>query len=640
MDKNRPLTFEHTMHYQADADEYTLWMVRRKRHPWRWLWLLLLLLPLLLLIKCQKEVVVTCVDADSGAPIPGAEVSVAYTSHYVWKDGHFFPSELVERVGVTDEEGRVTFKDLPCSVYSYLFYAFSKAEYSAENACHAATSLKQNFHYRKKVTIKMPPLRDDLRVLVKDIESKGVIPGARVRYRFIERGDVQVDSVDTDAAGIAVIPGMRVCSTVDLEASCYGYADTSRTRVPCSDLLLPDDSTALWLTPVKEPVHFLVKNVVSKQPIPAAECHVTLTWPDGNYADRRTVLTSIDGQGTAFCDSAFVRATIQILAHKVHYRDSTLAPDPQGRPWTVDRFIVQDEDTRTVWLAPEPYLLEFVNLDSLDRRIRIPGAKNRIRVTHPDGKTEEYEEISNSNGIFPVTAYEDDKVEIYSEAEPGYKSKRTTIPRFGDVEDEEKDREILMEPYMETLVFRTIDADTGSLLPNCSLDVDGSVSGRLAPFDSGNGEFRVTFRRTEHLTIRATKPAYKPTTDKVNNKTWDYLKVSQDRRDIPLKLALPPCGDYPVVPNGSQPYHEQSYYMGRESGIATIWLDFDSATDYLTIYDSDHAEPGKEITGFNNRGLTYEHTFQFQFGLYTPRTGIITVVINNNSHWQYKIYCP
>ena len=119
--KNRPLHFEHTMRYQDDAGEYTLWLVHKKRHPWRWLWLLLLLLPLLLLVKCQKDVVLTCVDADNGAPIYGAKVSVTYSSHYVWKDGHFFPTETVERFGVTDENGQVKFEDLPCSVFSYVF---------------------------------------------------------------------------------------------------------------------------------------------------------------------------------------------------------------------------------------------------------------------------------------------------------------------------------------------------------------------------------------------------------------------------------------------------------------------------------------------------------------------------------------
>lgn len=639
--KNRPLTFEHTMQYDANADEYSLWLVHKKRCGWKWLWLLLLLLPLLLLIKCEKDVVVTCVDADNGALVSGAEVTMSYTSHFVWNNGRFFPSEQVERSGVTDENGQVVFEKLPCSVFSYIFYAFSNAEYSAVNECHAALNVLKNFHYRKKVTLDMDPYRETLRVRVLDRKTGDVIPGATVRYRYSEKEGLQVDSVTTDVAGIAEIPGMRVCSTVDLEGSCYGYEDDERNLVPCRDLLIPDDSLALRLNPVMESFSFFVKNAVSKEPIPAAECLVTLSWPNNsNYEDRRYIVTSIDGRGTAFCDSSFVLSTISILAHKPHYRDSTLAPGPNG-PWRVIEFRVQDDDTRTVWLEPEPFLQEFVNRDSLTHQ-PIPGVVNKIRITNPDGTVEEVEEVSNSNGVFPVTAREDAKVEIISEAEPGYKPRETVIPRFSDVEENEDDRTINMEPEMETLVFRTIRAETGALLPDCSLAVSGSISGRLAPYDSGSGQFSVSFRRNERLTIRASKRGFTPTTDKVNAQTYDYLVVSQDRRDIPLKLTLPPCNGGNTVPQDpNSDYHECSYYMGKESGIASVWLDFDSVVDEITIYDSDHVEPGKEVRNINHLDINYEHTLQFEFGRFKPQTGIITVVvIKKSTYWKYQIICP
>ena len=102
-----------------------------------------------------------------------------------------------------------------------------------------------------------------------------------------------------------------------------------------------------------------------------------------------------------------------------------------------------------------------------------------------------------------------------------------------------------MQPEMVTLKFCTIDADVPNvLIPNCTLRCTGSISGNLQPSDSGSGEFNVTFRRVEKLSILASKTdaasgiAYVRTTDKVTQKDYEYLKVDQERRDIPLQLPL------------------------------------------------------------------------------------------------------
>ena len=633
-DKNktlRPIDLGHTMKYEDGSDSYVLTLVHKKKRKW-WLWLLLLLLPLLLLIRCERDITVDCVDAENGALVSGALVSMEYDTHYLFKDGHFFPTEHISRQEVADERGRVVFKNVPCSVFSYIFYAFSKAKYSAENECHSSLSTWRNFHYVKHVKLEMLPLRDDLRVLVLDRQTEDVIPDATVIYRYKEDGKEKVDSTHTDASGVALIPAMRVCSSMELlQGQHYGYEDDTLAHVACRDLLVPDEERALRLTPIKESFTFFVKNAQTREPIPAARCEVTLTWPNqSRYEEMRIVTTSVDGKGTAFYDDAFILSTIHIHASKPHFRDSVLT----GGPWTVADFIRQDEDTRTVWLEPEPYVQEFVNVDSLSLR-PIPGVSNEIRITHPDGTTEVITEISNSNGVFPVSAREDDTVEIISRCEPGYKPKETRIPVFRDAED--GDRKIKMEPEMESLVFRTVNAlNPNELVPDCSLACTGTISGALKPTNSGRGEFTVTFRKVERLTIVASKYKWVRTTDKVNNKTWDYLKVDQERRDIPLKLDLPPCSGGAIVPKTGN-YHVASYSMGTMEGTSTISGDFYSIYDWLTVYDGTQVDPKWVLIPRHQVIDTFNIPFHYT-------QGAVTVVVETDqgdrSSWQYVVNCP
>ena len=640
-DKNlKPISFDHKTGYQADANEYTFWLVHRKHNWWKWLLLgLLLLFIASLFVKCEREVTVTCVDAENGALLSGTEVTMSYTSHFLMKDWHFFINEPVTRTEIADENGQAVFKKLPCSIYSYIFYCLSHATYEAVNECHEAEDEVRNFHYVKNVELKLLPLREDLRVLILDKETEDPIPGARLIYRYIENGEDVEDEAQADPAGVAVIPAMRVCSSVEeLRGSSYGYEDDTLYNVPCQDLLIPNEEQALRLTPIKERFDFFVKNDITKQPIPAAECLVTLTWPgESHHQESQVVLTSIDGKGTAFYEDAFVLSTIHILAHKVHYRDSTL----QGGPWTVERFVVQDEDTRTVWLRPEPYQQEFVTVDSLTSR-PVAGATNRIRIIHPDGTEELITETSNRNGVFPVTAMEDDRVEIVSEKDPGYKDKDTTIPKFGEMDDE--DKIIRMEPDLVTLVFRTVNADAPQqLVPGCTLVCTGSLSGQIPPTNSGSGEFKVSFRRDEQLTIRASKKQYVPTTDKVNAKTWDYLKVDQERRDIPLRLDLPPCSGGKIVPKTGN-YHEASYNMGMQEGDASISGDFYGYPDWLTVYNGpDKSYPiMRDSSGqpISHREIPNGFAIPFHF-----TTGAVTVVVETSTHlgtsnWEYVVNCP
>lgn len=623
-----PINVSKKLKYTDEYDLYTVQMVHR-RFPW---WILLLLLPLLLFVQCHKDIEVACLEPDTNAPIEDQPVTMEYEAHFLWNKGRFFANDSIKLTQKTDSMGTTVFKDLPCSVYSYIFYCLSKASFTAKSDCHVAVGEEHKFHYTRHVDLEMLPRREDLHIKLLDLETSDPLPDGVLKYRYVELGEEKTDSVKADPAGVATIPQMRYCSTMKLlHGLCYGYADTTKADVQCKELVLPNDSSALRLRPIKKRFTFFVKNAETKEPIPGSTCEVSLTHPvSGKVDGPHVVTTSTDGKGIAVYGESFILSVIGIRAHKEHFRDSVLSDGP----WTVEKFVKQDDDTRTIWLKPLPYTQEFINVDSITGK-PIPGVKNIVKVTDHDGTVHTSEEISNRNGVFPVEAKEDSKVEIVSVKDPDYKQKRTLLPKFKDV----KDKKIRMAPNMVKLLFRTVNAvKPGELVPNCNLKVFGTISGNLSPTNSGSGAFEVTFRRAEDLTIVASRKNWIPTTDKVNAKNYDYLQISQERRDIPLKQNLPPCSAGINTPKGNdEMYHSRTYGMGQEEGNASIWVDFYSEPDHLKIIDGEGNVVLDRMVRNQNEGGQNPIPFHFKGGSVTV---IIDTSTQNGSSWEYVLNCP
>lgn len=629
--KNNPqsIRIDKKLKYKEEQDRYSLQLCHVRR-PW---WVLLLLLPLLLFIKCSKDITVSCVEPIGELPVENLPVKIEYQSHFLWNDGKFFTSDTIRLIQHTDSLGKTVFKDLPCSVFSYVFYCLQKVSFTAVDDCHVALDERRNFHYRWHITLDMEPRLEDLHVQLLDKETGDILPDGILIYKYIELGEEKTDSAHADAAGIATLSQMRYCSVMtELKGTCYGYADTMYVDIPCQSLLNTNDSTALRLRPIKERFTFFVKNKETKQPIPDALCKVSLTHPGkSKHVEKREVGTSIDGQGLAVYDKAFILSTMAITASKQHYKDGQL----EGGPWTVEVFNRQSDSIRTIWLEPEPYLEEFVNIDSITGK-PIPGVTNVIKVIDHDGTVTETTEMSNSNGVFPVWAKEDAKVEVFSTKAPSYKKKISIYPKYKDIKEEEK--KIKMQPVLETLKFRTVREEKPNvLLPKCTLTITGSESGLLIPTNSGNGEFSVTMRKYEYLSIVASRKGYKTNRTKVQNRDWEYLRVNQERRDIPLKLDLPPCDGGENVPKNGQMYHQRSYSMGQEEGDASITGNFYGEPDRLTIYDGPDTS-GRILIG-PDRSVINNFWIPFHF-----TQGAITVVIKTspykNSSWEYVVNCP
>ena len=639
--KPADISISHNTKYQDKFNDYTIQMVHRRNY---W-WLLLLLLPLALLIQCHKDITVTVVDKDTQELLADQEVTLSYMPHHLWLASHLLPASLQQqRTQTTDQQGKTTFKRLPCSVYSYIFYCLSKATVESKGDCYAAEK-NLNFHYTWSTTLEMEPRREDLHVLLQDLDTGDPLPDGKLTFRYVEGGRQIVDSVKADAQGVATMPDMRYCGVVELlQGSCYGYADTMRSAVPGQQLLLPTgDSATLKLRPLKERFTFFVKNKETRQPIPAATALVTLTHPQGSK-QQRTVTTSIDGKGIAVYDDAFVLSTIAIHASKIHFRDGDL----EGGPYTVNQFIKLDDDQRTIWLEPEPYVEEFINVDSLTGN-PIAGVKNTIIITDPSGHIDTLREISNRNGKFPVKAKEGSKIEIRADKSPTYKPKQQLIPKF------DKGRKVALMPNELNLKFRTVVKEGGALVPQCNLSITGSQSGSHQPANSGNGEFTVTsLQYGEKLTIVASKQGFATNRTKVNNALADQLLTApQSARDIPMLPDMPPCSGGTIVPRNGAMQHRQQYNMGQAGGIAALKGDAYSQYDTFTVYDGpDTSSPAVVITsgGVNDNksvpsGGKLQH-IKLTNRFYVPfrfTSQVVTVVIetyNGGSDWKYEVECP
>lgn len=624
--KTRFIRFNKKVRYKENFDQYTLQLSHIHR-PW---WLLWLLLMFLLFIRCSKDITVICMEQHTNVPIENLSVTMEYKTHCLWSNNSFFSTDSIQLTQNTNPEGKTTFKDLPCSVFSYVFYCLSKVSFTVESDCYANVNEKYNFHYTRNAELRMLPRREDLHVKLLDKETGDVLPDGILIYKYIEQKEEKTDSAHANAAGVATLPRMRYCSIVkELKGTCYGYADIVRVDIPCQDIVNVDDSTTLRLRPIKKRFTFFVKNKETKQPIPDALCNVSLTHPgNSKKVANRLIKTSIDGKGIAVYDNAFVLSAIAITASKTHYKDGWL----KGGPWTVENFKVYDDNIRTIWLEPEPYLQEFINVDSIAGK-PIPGVKNVIKIKEMVIATE----ISNSNGVFPISAKEDARIEIISTKSPEYKPKKTTFPKFESIKEIEKN--IRMQPVMETFNFWTVREEKGSaLLPDCSLRVSGSISGLLPPGNSSNGEFSVTMRKYEKLTVIASKRGYVTNNTKIRDRDCSYLQVDQERRDIPLKLDLPPCSGGTNTPKQTNEMkHQRSYGMGQGEGDASISGDFYSEPDFLTVYDGPDTS-GKILIG-PERSIAYKFFIPFHF-----TKGAVTVVIrtsdNDGSSWEYVVNCP
>lgn len=635
--KIKDIQFKKKFKFSKDQDEYTF-QLKKKRNYW---WLLLFLLPLLLFVKCNHDITVQAIDSETEQPVMDMPVIMSYKPHLLYDKGQFLPKQDVIISQTTDSIGIVIFKNIQCDVFSYIFYCLSKASFTISSECHEINPSPDTelYHFTRNVKLLISAKREDVKFVVKDRETDYPLADAKIEYKYVEGGKQRTDTVKSNANGEAVVKRFPSCGVFDLiKVSCYGYVDTMATNRSVSEVCEYIDSATFKLKPIKQSFTFFVKNKESHQPIPNAKCVVSLTDSKANTT-RGTSTTNVDGVGKGVYNDAFILAHLIIEASKPRYKNGKL----EGN-YNVEQFSALPDSQRVIYLEPEQYVQEFQNIDSITNQ-PIAGVSNEITVTDFDGNQESYTEISNRNGIFPVKAKEGYKIDIISKLEPDYITKETHIVKFDSVEI------IRMMPDTVSMTFRTIDDETGELVPNCDLQIITSKSGVSIPINSGIGVFIVTgLYRGESISIVASKNEYQTNDTKIKNIVVNYLINAQQRaRDIPMSVMLLPCDENVnnnkdgnvAAGSVSQP---RSYNMGVNQGKFDIYY-FTGAycPDCIDIYN--HKPNEKYLSGQKvwSSGLVTtderkKATVSFNNG--SVITVIVTTGPKDDSEWSYNISCP
>ena len=630
---SKKLVFKKDFVFDNGKSEYQFQLKKQNHH---WLWLLLTVLFFLLCcIRCEKTISVTTVDKISGDALENVEVILSHVDYYIYKDGRFFGGELQRDTLNTDANGTVTFEMQDCSVFSYIFCAFVKAEYTAIGDCHhlEPSSESSLFHYTWNKILSLSPNTSDISWHIYDKETKEPLAGACVIYKYQLSGTNKIDSVKSDAAGKCILKGVPTCGNVTLsKVSCYGFEEAASVEYNVPTINAEPDSAMTELIPLKTSFTFFVKNKNTKQPVPGATVDVVLTSGSGKTV-RGQSQTNVDGKGRGAYDDAFILANLDFTARKVHYKDGHY-----DKKITVEKFNNLPDSARVIYLEPEPYMEEFQNIDSITG-VPIMGVENTITVTS-NGKDSSQTEISNRNGVFYVQAKEGDKIHIVS-THDYYETKETNIESFA------KGEIILMNPKRVSLNFRTIDVEDGSLLDDCILEVTTSRSNVSDPHNSGNGEFSVAgLYVDETISIIASKFDYGTNAIKIHNvKVSDLMNAPQNARDIPLALDLEPCNasnsGASDVSAGSVST-PQSYNMGQKSGRFEIkWSNGGSCPDKIDVYNHNPGEDYTKTSPVFTTGMTAgDGSATVQFSKGSVITIIVTTGPDDGSSWSYNISCP
>lgn len=634
MKKDKDILYSEDFLIESGKSEYEFKM---KKPSYWWLWIVGVIAFLLLnCIRCEHSINVRTVD-ESGNGFVCDSVTVSYTSHYLYKDGKFFVNERHTLTKAPDDDGMVRFEDMPCSVFSYVFYAFSKARYTVESGCLELldSPTRGLFHYKWSQTLTLSPKTSEIVLTVIDRETKEPLADALLVYSYVRGAQTINDSIMSDAAGRCNLAGVPVCGNIEISrASCYAYEDAVNITISAIDALSDDDAATIALTPVKESFTFFVQNKFTHQPVPGAKVEVVLK-NKNNVVRHGPISTNVDGAGRGAYDDAFIGAMLELRASKTNYKDGMYTP-----VCSVKEFIDKPDSSRVIYLEPLPYNQTFVNADSLTRE-PIAGVMNHIVVKSIDGNEYRYDEPSNRHGIFTFKAMEGDHIVIDSELNPQYEPQHTDIAKF------EQGDTIFMMPRVVDLTFRTIIAGTQTLLPNCELYIFDSNDNNYKPDNSGSGEFVLNgVPMDAEISIIATKDGYGENDYTIDRQKVAYLlQAPQNERDIPLIEGLEPCNasnnEANAVKAGSVSL-PQPYNMGQKNGIFDFsWDNGGAYPDKIDVYNHGPGEPYNQRSPIFSTGMTAgAGNTSIRFSNGSVITIVVTTGSSDGSHWEYKLGCP
>lgn len=293
----------------------------------------------------------------------------------------------------------------------------------------------------------------------------------------------------------------------------------------------------------------------------------------------------------------------------------------------------RDNDTIVIKMHKEEFVtLDFRTLDKEDYSL-LPDVDLEIIV---DGKP--YDSIKNSgNGEFSIRVNAIHLVSIKATKQKYLPNEQIKNRRAKELFiANQKERDIVVEKIPEvTLEFRTFDEYDMSLLPDVTLSIEVNGKKYTAIKNSGNGEFSITLKPDDVISIHAEKQGYMPNDDINNRRAQDLFDADQSERDIIMKL--PPCSANGDNNHKSANGSVLEYDMKKGRGTFLFQYYTDTAADHIIIYDCRKNDRNKSKIIFDVDEATGNQTKSLRLNF---SSRVITVEVIGNTEWNYTVNCP
>lgn len=372
-------------------------VLKDKKFPW---WILLFLLLLVFLIPINRTIKLHVTEGDSGIDMSVAPCTITYP-----KVSTFGAREMVTRFRETSTEGRVEFDSITEPLWYVILGSIQDSAFvSVANGCHGGVLADEyrNFprdEYREMV---VDVLGEDVVIKVVDADNLEPLPNASV----VVTSSTSNGMDELTNAGGFVDYFFPYCGHLKIDVSKEGYESQS-VEMSYSDL--PGEELVIKLTPKTGSIVVIVKELNSDILLPDAT--VTLKCNGRTF----TTTTNINGVGIAVFDDQRIDASVDLLAQKEGYADTTMSCS------RVDEFQSRPDVERTMYLRPLTKNLVFIDTDGNNP---LASVKNEIWI---NGNKKDQAVYSNADGQFIVSGVRlSDNISIVA-SKVGYHTNSTKV---------------------------------------------------------------------------------------------------------------------------------------------------------------------------------------------------------------------
>ncbi len=241
------------------------------------------------------------IDKDDNQPLPDANVSVSIN---LKNDTLFYEKK-------TSPAGFVTLENLPVCAFLNIkatYNGYKPAKKSGETDYFVGDFVER--------TLKLSPEKTILQFIVKDLNSKQPLPGAKAML-FVDNKAIASATTNTNGVGKGAFDDINASVEFTIKGQKQYYADTTLTAVAKDFTTLLEAQRTLLLRPLKENIIF--RNITSQgaMPIVGAKNEITVN------GKKRSNFEYSNANGTFIVSGIISGDKIDIVASKSGFKTNT-----------------------------------------------------------------------------------------------------------------------------------------------------------------------------------------------------------------------------------------------------------------------------------------------------------------------------